>query len=69
MNAQESMLQQTLVKVREHIAPSPELLSDIRAAIVRAERRRRRLAVATCLAVLAATILALTILVTIRASH
>lgn len=69
MSTQETMLQQTLGKVRDQIEPSPDLLNDIRAAIARAERRRRRLAVAVCVAVLAATFLALTILVTIRASR
>lgn len=69
MNVEEVILRQTMVKVRELIEPSPRLLSDIRAAIAVAERRRRWRAVIVCAVVLAASILALFVLVTIRSGH
>jgi hypothetical protein len=68
MSAQEDMLRQTLAKVRDHVEPSSDLLGDIRVAVARAERRRRLVAICVSVAVLLATLLALFILVTIRAA-
>lgn len=68
MTAQEELLSHTLAKVRAHIAPSPELLNDIRAAVARAERRRRLLALGVIVAVIIATVIALFIVLTIRAA-
>jgi hypothetical protein len=66
MSMQEELLRHTLAKVRDGIEPSPDLLDNIRAAVARAERRRRLIAVAITLAVLMATLLALVVLTTIR---
>ena len=68
MTAQDDLLHQTLSKVRTHIEPSPELLDDIRAAVARAERRRRLVALSVIAAILLATVLALFVLLNVRAA-